>query len=309
LNGPIGRHRRYAVGRASLADVAAVGKAFGASVNDVALAAISGAFRDLLLARGERPDAHAVRSLVPVSVRGRRDEGAGANRISLMLAMLPVDVADPVERLMAVRTQLAALKASGEAQAGAAMTALATHEPFLPISWGIRLAAHLPQRSIVTVTTNVPGPRQPLYALGRRVLEILPYVPIAVRLRTGVAVLTYCDEMRVGVTCDYGSTPEAAALARGIERGIADLVAAATAATMATGSAAEAVAPQPAPGPVRRARPVKRAASAKRREPAAPVAAGKSGPGSRSSPTGPALSNPIPADVHAPIEAALGDAG
>ena len=41
-----------------------------------------------------------------------------------------------------------------------------------PISWGIRLASHLPQRSIVTVTTNVPGPREPLYLLGRRIVEI-----------------------------------------------------------------------------------------------------------------------------------------
>lgn len=259
LNGPIGRHRRYALGRASLADVTAIRTAFHATVNDVALAAISGAFRELLLQRGERPDAHAVRSLVPVSVRTRRD-GAGANRISLMLAFLPVDIADPVKRLAAVRAHLAGLKASHEAEAGAAITALAAHEPFPPISWGIRLASRLPQRSIVTVTTNVPGPRQPLYVLGRRMLEILPYVPIAVRLRTGVAVLTYCGEVTFGVTSDYDSMPEAAALARGIERGIAELV---SAAARAAGHPAEAAGQRPAATPVRRA-PVKRAGPGKR---------------------------------------------
>jgi WS/DGAT C-terminal domain len=129
--------------------------------------------------------------------------------------------------MMAVHAHLVELKGIREAEAGVAMTTLAEHVPFPPISWGMRLAAHLPQRSVVTVTTNVPGPRRPLYVLRRRMLEILPYVPIAVRLRTGVAVLTYCDKVGFGVTSDYGSTPEADALARGIEKGIADLLAAA----------------------------------------------------------------------------------
>jgi diacylglycerol O-acyltransferase len=227
LSGPIGRPRRYAVGRASLTDVKAVAKARHVSFNDVVLAAVAGAFRDLLLERGEQPDPHAVRSLVPVAVRGHHDGHTDGNRISLMLAFLPVDVADPLERLTAAHTSLTVLKASREAEAGAALTELAGHEPFPAVSWGLRLAARLPQRSVVTVTTNVPGPRRPLYCLGRRMLEILPYVPIALRLRTGVAVLTYCDRIAIGVTSDFGSVQEAETLAAAIERGLADLVAAA----------------------------------------------------------------------------------
>ena len=72
----------------------------------------------------------------------------------------------------------------------------------------------------------MPGPREPLYLLGRRILEILPYVPIAVRLRTGVSILTYCDAVAFGVTSDYRSAPEADRLARGVEAGVAELVAA-----------------------------------------------------------------------------------
>ncbi|MFG1949452.1 WS/DGAT domain-containing protein [Nonomuraea sp. NPDC048826] len=115
---------------------------------------------------------------------------------------------------------LTELKASGEAQAGEAITRLAGHEPFPPVSAVIRLAVRLPQRQIVTVTTNVPGPRQPLYLLGRRALEILPYVPIATRLRTGVSVFSYCDRVAFGVTGDHDSAPEVERLARGIEREI-----------------------------------------------------------------------------------------
>jgi diacylglycerol O-acyltransferase len=58
-------------------------------------------------------------------------------------------------------------------------------------------------------------------------VEILPYVPIAVRLRTGVSVLTYCDRVAFGVTTDYRSAPEADLLARAIEAGVAELLAAA----------------------------------------------------------------------------------
>jgi diacylglycerol O-acyltransferase len=224
LNGPIGRQRRYSVARASLTDVIEVGRRAQASVNDVVLAAITGGFRELLLQRGEQPDPHSVRSLVPVSVRAVGDEGICENRVSLMLAFLPVHLDDVAHRVRAVHEQLAELKASGEAQAGEAMTTLARHEPFPPISWGMRLAARVPQRSIVTVTTNVPGPRQPLYLLGRRVVEILPYVPIASQLRFGVSIFTYCGQVTFGVTGDYDNAREVDQLARAIQDQLTELV-------------------------------------------------------------------------------------
>ncbi|GAA2216202.1 diacyglycerol O-acyltransferase [Nonomuraea monospora] len=218
LTGPIGEHRRYAVARAPLSDVKEVAHRAGVTFNDVVLSAISGAYRNLLSERGEDAHPHAVRSLVPVSVRAPGEEGVYENRISLLLPYLPVHLADPASRLRAVHEHLAELKASGEAQTGEAITRLAGYEPFPPVAGVMRLAAHLPQRQIVTVTTNVPGPRRPLYLLGRRTLEILPYVPIATRLRTGVSIFTCCDQVTFGVTGDYDSAPEVERLARSIER-------------------------------------------------------------------------------------------
>lgn len=227
LVGPIGRQRRYRVARASLPAMVEVAKSFGVTINDVALTAISGALRKLLLHRGEQPDAHTVRTLVPVSVRAPGDADILDNRISLLLPFLPVDIAEPVEALTAVHTRLREAKASKEAEAGASLTALAGHEPFAPISLAIRLATRLPQRNIVTVTTNVPGPREPLFVLGRKMVELLPYVPIAIRLRIGVAILTYCDHVVFGITTDYDSAPEVELLVEAVEQGIDDLVAAA----------------------------------------------------------------------------------
>lgn len=72
----------------------------------------------------------------------------------------------------------------------------------------------------------MPGPREPLFVLGRKLIELLPYVPIAIRLRIGVAILTYCDSLVFGITADYDSAPEVDLLAEAIERGIDELVAA-----------------------------------------------------------------------------------
>jgi len=217
LTGPLTTARRFAVARGRVADVSAVRKEHGGTFNDVVLTAVAGGFRRLLLETGEEPADRTVRALVPVSTRLAGQQSIRDNRVSLILADLPVDVADPVERLRATREHLEHLKAVHEAEAGAAVTDLAALGPFPLVATQVRLAAHLAQRSIVTTTTNVPGPREPLYALGRRLLEIIPYVPIASRVRTGVAILTYCDRLAIGVTGDYEFAPDVEILARGIE--------------------------------------------------------------------------------------------
>jgi diacylglycerol O-acyltransferase / wax synthase len=227
LAGRIGRQRRYTWARASLNDVKTIKRELGGTVNDVVLAAISSGFRALLLARGEQPEPHQVPSLVPVSVRGEGEESIYENRVSAILAHLPVHVADPVERLAAVRAELSTLKASKEATAGEALVSLGRYTPFPVASLAVRLAFSLPQREVVTVTTNVPGPRQPLYGLGRRLIEIIPYVPIATTLRTGISIFTYCGNVTFGITGDYGTTPDLEVLAHGIEDGISELLAAA----------------------------------------------------------------------------------
>jgi len=222
LSGPIGTQRRYELAHVSLPEVREIARTFQVTINDVVLAAITGAFRDLLLRRGEHPTAKTLRTLVPVSVRTEHDNTVD-NRISLLLPLLPVDVADPVRRLAAVHRRLTALKNGHEAEAGPAMTASAGHVPFAPIAWGVRAAARLPQHVIVTVATNIPGPRHLLSMLGRDIIELYPYVPIALRLRTGVAVLTYRDRMTFGITADLDSAPETPFLADAIENDIAAL--------------------------------------------------------------------------------------
>jgi diacylglycerol O-acyltransferase / wax synthase len=227
LSGDIGKERRYTWARASLDDIKTIKRAFGGTVNDVVLAAISSGFRALLLERGEALAPHEVPSLVPVSVRAQGDDGGFGNQVSATVADLPVHIADPVERLGAVRTELDSLKASNEAVIGQALAALGRYSWYMLSSWLVRKAFSLPQREIVTVTTNVPGPREPLYWMGRRLVEIIPYVPIASTVRTGISIFSYDGNITFGITADYAANPDVDVLARGIEHGVSELLRAA----------------------------------------------------------------------------------
>ncbi len=227
LNGPIGPHRRWDWAHASLSDVKVVRGSLGGTVNDVVLAVISHGFRELLLSRSEDPSRTKIRTLVPVSVRRATERGTYNNRVSAMFAELPVGLDDPVERLNSVSAQMEGLKRSQQAVAGDVLTSLSGFAPSLLLALGTRLAVRVPQRSLTTVTTNVPGPQQPLFLAGRRMLEAIPYVPIANQVRIGVAIFSYDGGLKFGVTGDYDSAPDVRILCSGIESGMAELVKAA----------------------------------------------------------------------------------
>ncbi|MDT7762926.1 MAG: diacylglycerol O-acyltransferase / wax synthase [Mycobacterium sp.] len=225
LTGPVSNLRRYSAARVSLVDVATVCQKFDVTINDVALAAITESFRTLLMHRGEQPHRNSLRTLVPVSVRAADAFDKPDNRVSVMLPYLPVELEDPVERLHAVHSRLARTKSSGQRQAGSAFFAAANYVPFAWTAWTVRLLTRLPQLGIVALATNVPGPRHRISIMGHRVVRLLPVPPIALQLRTGIAMLSYGDDLAFGVTADYDAVPDVDELARGIERAVARLVA------------------------------------------------------------------------------------
>ena len=117
------------------------------------------------------------------------------------------------------------LKESHQAVAGEVLTSLSGFAPPLLLALGERVAMRVPQRNVNTVTTNVPGPQYPLYAAGRRLLEAFPYVPLAGRVRVGVAIFSYDGALNFGVTGDYDSSSDVGVLSAGIEEGMSQLVA------------------------------------------------------------------------------------
>ncbi|MCH9730955.1 MAG: wax ester/triacylglycerol synthase family O-acyltransferase [Actinomycetia bacterium] len=220
LNGPVTGMRRY---RAAIVDLAVMNKVcrdFDVTLNDVALAAITSSYRTMLLERGETPGPHALRTLVPVSMRSADDFDVTDNQVSAMLPLLPVDEPDPIKQLEIVHRRLIEAKESGQREGGGAVVAAAGNIPFALSAWAIRLLTRMPQKSVTALATNVPGPRGRQRVLGREVLDILPIPPIALQLRTGIAMLSYAGRFSFGITADYDGAPDVDALARGIEEGV-----------------------------------------------------------------------------------------
>ncbi len=230
LNGPIGPHRNYAWARSSVDDIRTIRKGLGGTFNDVVLASITNGFRELLRSRGESTD-RVIRTLVPVSVRPRDQSGKAVgdgtfkNKVSAMFAELPVALADPAERLAAITAQMDGLKESRQAVAGEALTSMSGFAPPLLLALGMRVATRIPQRNVNTITTNVPGPQNPLFVAGRRMLEAYPYVPLGGHIRIGVAIFSYDGQVNFGVTGDLDTTPDLDVLCTGIEDGMAEMVA------------------------------------------------------------------------------------
>ncbi|HET9899295.1 MAG TPA: wax ester/triacylglycerol synthase family O-acyltransferase [Streptosporangiaceae bacterium] len=237
LNGPISSHRRWTWTMAKLNDVRRIRRGVAddpdwsdgpVTVNDVVLEAISSGFRDLLASRQELTDDLVVRSLVPVSLRCADETHPVSNRISAILVNLPVAEPDPMRRLALLRAQMEDLKRTRQAAGAELLTGLLGFAAPSLLALGSRAAFRLPQPLVQTVTTNVPGPRFPLYVLGRKLIELYPYVPIGNNLRIGVAIFSYLERFTFGVTADYRAYSDADldVLTTGISRGMADLKAA-----------------------------------------------------------------------------------
>jgi diacylglycerol O-acyltransferase len=225
LTGPVTKMRRYATVEVSLEEITKVCDRFEVTVNDVALAAITDSFRTMLIRRGEQPQRNSLRTLVPVSVRSRDAADKTDNRVSVMLPYLPVEKADPISQLRTVHARLERAKASGQRQAGNVFVLAANAIPFPFTAWTVRALMLLPQRGVVTLATNVPGPRKRLRVMGREVVRLLPIAPLALQLRTGIAILSYADHLAFGIIGDYDAAPDVDELAHGIERAVTRLTA------------------------------------------------------------------------------------
>lgn len=227
LGGAIGPHRRWDWVECSLEEIKEIKEASGGTVNDVVLAAVTAGFRSLLESRDEPVEGLTMRTFVPVSIRGEDEHGEFNNKVSGLLAELPIGIADPAERLRFISDQMRELKASHGADVGEAATTVGDlifpGVLALASRMTMQVIGRLPDLALGTVTTNVPGPQFPLYAMGRQLLSYYPYVPIAHGEQAAVAILSYNGKVAFGVTGDYESMPDIGVLTGGIQAGVAEL--------------------------------------------------------------------------------------
>jgi len=224
LNRPISPHRRFETVNVALDDLKRIKNAFGGTVNDVVLTVVSGGLRRLLQARGERVDDLELRAMVPVSVRADDQRGSLGNMVANVWAVLPIYEPDPLERLQVISESMTDLKSSGQAVGAQLLTSLGEFAPPTIVAQASRVVAR--QRAFNLVVTNVPGPQIPLYTLGREMLEVYPVLPLSGNTTLGVALLSYNGSVGFGLLGDYETTEDIGELAEGIEKSVAELLAA-----------------------------------------------------------------------------------
>jgi WS/DGAT/MGAT family acyltransferase len=221
FNGALSDARRIVWSSFDLDDFLAIRGAAGCKVNDVVLAVITGALRRYLEGRGVPVNGLRVRALTPVNVRGPDQRLTLGNQVTAMFPWLPVGVADPVERLRRIAAEMGRRKERGDAQAAGAVLALAGA---LPAPLRALLGRLSPDRALFnTVCTNVPGPRETRWVLGRRVLEIHPIVPLFQGMGLEFAIMSYAGRLSIAATADPVLVPDAERLAEALRAAGAEL--------------------------------------------------------------------------------------
>ena len=201
FNGRISPQRKVAYADISLADVKTIKNAVGGTVNDAIIAICGGALRSYLEKRGELPESSLIASC-PVSVRG--DDDTSGNAVSAMFTSLATDVADPLERLKAVRQAnlvgKSTHKAMGEslvAEVGDLLPANLTTGLARAYS-ALRLADFHPVVQNLVIS-NVPGPPFDMYFSGLRVCGMYPLGPVLEGAGLNVTLVSLGDQIHIGL--------------------------------------------------------------------------------------------------------------
>ncbi len=227
ITGRVGARRAWRSVDVPFEEVSRAGRVFGATVNDVVLAGVAGGFRSLLASRGELvAESAVVRNLVPVSTRAAGDARAN-NEISAVLGHLPVGIGDPVARLHAVHDAVGHARAAGTpAAASLLLGAVDRIVPAFVQDVAVATAGRTaPAWFFDTLTTNVPGPRFPVYLMGGRVRGMYPVIPVAGHTALTTGIFSYDGTLNIGVTADPAVAADVDVLALGIRDAIAELAA------------------------------------------------------------------------------------
>ncbi|MFC1777730.1 WS/DGAT domain-containing protein, partial [Pseudomonadota bacterium] len=192
-----------------LNEVKAVSKAFGCTVNDVLIAAVTGALRQYMISVGDEPEElQDIRATVPVNLRPLEHAQELGNHFGLVFLSLPLGMDNPLERLYAVNDRMNELKSSKQAAvtlgflAALGMGPSAVQKPVLDI---------LSQKA-TAVLTNVPGPQRPLYLAGSEMKEMMFWVPQNGNIGLGISILSYNGKVFFGLISDHRLLAEPSAV-------------------------------------------------------------------------------------------------
>jgi WS/DGAT/MGAT family acyltransferase len=211
LNDRISAHRHFSFGSLSLPEVKAVKDAYGVKVNDVVMSLSAGGIRNFLIANDALPDEPLI-AMVPVSVRGEDEIGTFGNQVSAMMAALPTDVPDAVERLNCAHAEMTVAKLHHATQPPHFIADATELVPPVLFSRAARMTAELGASSHFSphfnvIVSNVPGPPVPLYMAGAKLESHYPASVIMDGVGLNITVLSYLDRIDIGVVGDRELAP------------------------------------------------------------------------------------------------------
>ena len=226
FNRPISPHRRWSFCTVPLDEVKEVKRAAGCTVNDVVMALSAGALRRWLIDHDALPDSPLI-AAVPVSVRTEAQKGTLGNRVSTMTAPMGTHLADPLDRLRHAHEAMRAAKDQHGALPADLLSDVTEFAMPALAGQAARLAARLRLVEWLSpfnlIVSNVPGPNQPLYYAGARLLAYYPISAIADGQGLNITVMSYESGMHFGLIADRDLVPDLDRMADYLVDELADL--------------------------------------------------------------------------------------
>ena len=226
VNTRLSEQRRLVTVKTSLDDYRRVRRFHGGTVNDVILAALTGALRNWLMTRAEPVHGgRALRAMVPMGVIDSELEPTSlGSQVAGHLLNLPIGEPSPVVRLHQVSYALKAHKETGRAVAAERLAGVAGFAPTTFHALGSRVAAAELRRGFDLVITNVPGPQFPLYAAGALMSESYPVQPLLPGHALSIGVTSYDGRVFYGLNGDRDALPDLAVLGQCVTEALEELV-------------------------------------------------------------------------------------
>lgn len=211
LKGAMGVMKRVAWAEPiSLFEVKAVSEALSCSINDVLLACVSGALRAYLQAQGDDVTSLVVRTMVPVNLRSQGPITDLGNHFGLVFLELPINIADPLDRVASVREKMAALKHSQQPMVSLGILA---GMGLVPAILRERILDTLADNASA-VMTNMPGSRQPRYLAGQLIKRQVFWVPQSGGIGVGMSILSYAGNVDFAIVTDAKRIPDPDAIVK-----------------------------------------------------------------------------------------------
>ena len=210
--------RLHALSR-PLEDLRRAGKRVGGTVNDAFVAGVAGGLRRYHEALGR--SVTELRMTMPVDLRHGETARRAGNQFAPVRFAIPVGLIDPLERMAEIRRRVAAERAEPSLPALEVIAGALNRLP----DQAATSAFGAMMKAVDFVTSNVPGPRFPVYVSGAQILAMIPFSPTA-GAAVNVTLFSYDGTAHIGVTSDAAAVVDAEHLARCLEAGVDEVIAA-----------------------------------------------------------------------------------